>query len=194
MMDHLALYDVLYIYKDTHKIVLDLAESLTDEQIRWKPAGYNLSIGFHLWHLARESDFLKARFMELIPGLAAELGDEREIWAREDLARKWEFPPDLDLGQTGAGTGLSRGAAGSLPIPEKAELLDYLRRSYEAVEKFVELLDACYPSFAEADDELKKKIQNIRLNVLVFLLHDGRHLGMAECLKGLLTGKGTATA
>jgi hypothetical protein len=193
-MDHLALYDVLYIYKDTHKIVLDLAESLTDEQIHWKPAGYNLSIGFHLWHLARESDFLKARFVEIIPGLGAELDDGREIWSREELAAKWNFPAGLDLGQAGAGTGLRKQAAGSLPIPEKEELLDYLRRSYEAVEKFVELLDTCHPNFENADEDLKKKIQNIRLNILVFLLHDGRHLGMAECLKGLLTGKGTATA
>ena len=193
-MTHPALYDVLYIYQDTHRIVLDLAESLTDEQLHWKPAGYSLSIGFHLWHLARESDFLKARLIEVLPQLGAELGDEREIWAREDLARKWNFPAELNLGQTGAGTGLSNPEARSLPIPGKDDLLDYLRRSYEAVEKFVELLDAGQPGVQLEDAQLEQKIQNIRLNILVFLVHDGRHLGMMECLKGLLTGRGTATA
>jgi hypothetical protein len=33
----------------------------------------------------------------------------------------------------------------------------------------------------------------IRLNLLVFLTHDCRHLGMMECLKGLQTGFGSAT-
>ncbi len=46
---------------------------------------------------------------------------------------------------------------------------------------------------ADSDDELKKKLQNIRLNLLVFLTHDCRHLGMMECLKGLQTGFGSAT-
>ena len=59
-MSNQALYDVLQSYKDIHKIVLGLADSLSDEQIRWKPENYSTSIGFHLWHLARESDFLKA--------------------------------------------------------------------------------------------------------------------------------------
>jgi hypothetical protein len=33
----------------------------------------------------------------------------------------------------------------------------------------------------------------IRRNLLVFLTHDCRHLGMMECLKGLQTGFGSAT-
>jgi hypothetical protein len=50
-----------------------------------------------------------------------------------------------------------------------------------------------YPNFENVDEELKKKIENIRLNLLVFLSHDCRHLGMMECLKGLQTGFGSAT-
>jgi hypothetical protein len=55
------------------------------------------------------------------------------------------------------------------------------------------LLDTKYPTFENADEELKKKIEMIRLNLLVFLSHDCRHLGMMECLKGLQTGFGSAT-
>jgi hypothetical protein len=43
------------------------------------------------------------------------------------------------------------------------------------------------------DDDLRKKIEMIRFNLLVFLTHDCRHLGMIECLKGLQTGFGSAT-
>jgi hypothetical protein len=43
-----ALYDVLHSFKDIHKVVLNLADDLSDEQLRWKPEGYSTSIGFHL--------------------------------------------------------------------------------------------------------------------------------------------------
>ncbi|MCI0608590.1 MAG: DinB family protein [Anaerolineae bacterium] len=137
-----ALYDTLQSFKDIHKVVLKLADGLTDEQLNWKPEGYSTSIGFHLWHLARESDYLKAA---------------------------------------------------NLPIPKKDELLGYLRNSYNAIEEFVELFDTKYSDFENVDEELRKKIERVRLNLLVFLTHDCRHLGMMECLKGLQTGFGSAT-
>ncbi|HLO17143.1 MAG TPA: DinB family protein [Anaerolineales bacterium] len=185
-----ALYDVLYNFKDIHKVVLHLAEDLSEEQLHWKPEGYSTSIRFHLWHLARESDYLKAALLDHNPQLIPEFGDGKQIWEKESLAGKWGFPEGL---HETVGTGLSDEAAARLPIPEKEELLAYLRNSYEAIECFIELLDAKYPNFAQMDEELKKKIELIRLNLLVFLTHDCRHLGMMECLKGLQTGFGSAT-
>jgi len=60
-------------------------------------------------------------------------------------------------------------------------------------ESDIELLDTRYSTFENLDEELSKKIQNVRVNLLVFLTHDCRHLGMMECLKGLQTGFGSAT-
>jgi hypothetical protein len=185
-----AYYDTLYHFKEIHKVVLNLAESLTDEQLNWKPEGYSTSIGFHLWHLARESDFLKAAILQYYPGLELGLEDGGEIWAREQLAVKWGFP--VEAHET-VGTGLSDEVAANLPIPKKAELLSYLRDSYAAIEEFVDLLDTKYADFENVDEELRKKVERIRLNLLVFLTHDCRHLGMMECLKGLQTGFGSAT-
>lgn len=185
-----AYYDVLHSFKDIHKVVLNLADELNDEQLNWKPEGYSTSIGFHLWHLARESDFLKAAILHHYPGLDLGYGDEGEIWTRENLAQKWGFP--VEARET-VGTGLSDEVAAALPIPPKPELLDYVRRSYAAIEEFIERLDSKYPAFENVDEELGKKIENTRLNLLVFLTHDCRHLGMMECLKGLLTGFGSAT-
>ena len=184
-----AFYDVLYSFKDIHRVVLELAESLDDEQLKWKPEGYSTSIGFHLWHLARESDYLKAAILTHY-SLGSEFGDGKEIWVKDDLARKWGFPEGT---HETVGTGLSDEVAASLPIPRKDELLSYLRNSYEAIEGFIEKLDSSYPTFENVDDELHKKIEMIRLNLLVFLTHDCRHLGMMECLKGLQTGFGSAT-
>jgi hypothetical protein len=91
------------------------------------------------------------------------------------------------------GTGLSDEVASTLPIPRKEELMDYLCRSYDVLERFVALLDERYPTFDYVDEDFKKKLQNIRLYLLDFLSHDCRHLGMMECLKGLQTGFGSAT-
>lgn len=189
-MSAFALYDVFYLIKDIHKVVLEFANELNDDQLLWRPRGYSTSIGFHLWHLARESDFLRAVILERTPQLVPEFGQPVEIWAQENLARRWGFP--TDLGAT-VGTGLSDEAASTLPIPPKDELMEYLERSYHNLETFVQMLDERYPTFEGLDDDLKKKLQNIRLNLLVFISHDCRHLGMMEVLKGLQTGFGSAT-
>jgi hypothetical protein len=185
-----ALYDVLYSFKDIHKVVLELAADLSEEQLAWKPEGYSTSVGFHLWHLARESDYLKSAILDHTPQLVPEFGDGQQIWQKEGLARKWGFPEELH--QT-VGTGLSDEVAATLPIPAKEQLLGYLRDSYAAIECFIELLDSKYSTFENLDEEWTKKIEMIRLNLLVFLTHDCRHLGMMECLKGLQTGFGSAT-
>ena len=185
-----AFYDTLRSFKDIHQVVLDLADDLSDEQLSWKPEGYSTSIGFHLWHLARESDYLKAAILHHTPQLMPEFGDGKEIWEKESLAQKWGFPGEL---HKTVGTGLTDEVAATLPIPAREELLGYLRNSYQAIEDFIQLLDTRYPTFENTDEELQKKIEMIRLNLLVFLTHDCRHLGMMECLKGLQTGFGSAT-
>jgi DinB superfamily len=185
-----ALYDTLHSFRDIHKVVLDLAADLSDEQLNWKPEGYSTSIGFHLWHLARESDYLKAAILYHNPQFVPEFGDGKEIWEKEGLAQKWGFAEEL---HRTVGTGLTDEAAATLPIPEKEALLGYLRNSYEAIECFIELLDSKYSTFETIDEDLRRKIELIRLNLLVFLTHDCRHLGMMECLKGLQTGFGSAT-
>lgn len=179
-----ALYDTLSGFKNIHKVVLNLADDLNDEQLNWKPEGYSTSIGFHLWHLARESDYLKAAILHHNPQFIPEFGDGKQIWENEALAQKWGFPEGL---HETVGTGLSDEAAANLPIPKKDELLGYLRNSYGVIEQFIESLDTKYPVFENIDEELRKKIEMIRLNLLEFLSHDCRHLGMMECLKGLQT-------
>lgn len=185
-----AFYDLHHQFKAIHRVVLDLAESMTEPQLKWKPSGYGTSVGFHLWHLARESDMLKAAILKHNPQFVPEYGDGVELWEKQRLAKRWGFPDDL---QETVGTGLSDAVAAKLPLPDKEALLAYLREAYEAVEQFVESLDRTYPTFEGVDDELRKQIELVRLNLLVFLTHDCRHLGMMECLKGLQTGFGSAT-
>ncbi len=125
-MSTAAPYDILYSFRDIHKVVLNLAADLNDQQLNWKPKGYSTSLGFHLWHLARESDYLKAALLRHNPQFVPEFGDGKEAWEKEDLAKAWGFPEGLY--QT-VGTGLSDEAAARLPILPKEELLGYLRTS-----------------------------------------------------------------
>ncbi len=139
--------------REIHRVVLELAESLDEDQLRWRPDGYATSVGFHLWHLARESH----------------------------------------SSATTVGTGLTDEVAATLPIPAKAEVLAYLRRSYADLEAFVTLVDERFPTADGLDPAFATRVGRIRLNVLNFLTHDCRHLGMMEVLKGLQTGFGSAT-
>lgn len=189
-MTTFAKYDVLTSFRDIHKVVLNLADSLDDEQLKWRPAEYSTSIGFHLWHLARESDYLKAAINKYFPQLGPDFGDGREIWHQEGLAQRWGFP--AELAET-VGTGISDELAANIPLPAKSDLMDYLSRSYLAIEGLVELLDGRYADFEQVDQDMRLVIERVRQNLLVFLSHDARHLGMMECLKGLQTGFGSAT-
>ena len=190
-MDSYVPYNTLRAYKVNHKLILGLAESLGDEQMLWKPAGYNNSIAFNLWHIARWSDNLIAEVLKEYPDLDLDLGEATEIWEQESLAKKWGLPPVLYPG----GTGLSDEAADGLIFPVKEEMLAYLRKTFSRTEEFIEKFDARYPgSESITDEELHKAITDIRWNLYYYLMHHCRHLGMMEALKGLLTGKGSAAA
>ena len=186
-----ATYDVDAASRDIHRVVIELVESVDEAQFQWRPEGYATSIAFHAWHLARESDFLRAAILERTEEqLGSEFGSKTEIWVSEGLLERWGFPPEIG---TAVGTGLTDEVASSLPIPERDEVLGYLRRSYEELEAFVRLLDERYPAADGLDPDFGLRIGRIRLNVLNFLTHDCRHLGMMEVLKGLQTGFGSAT-
>jgi hypothetical protein len=190
-MDSYAPYNTLRAYKVNHKLILGLAESLTDDQILWKPAGYNNSIGFNLWHIARWSDNLIAEILKEFPELDIDLGEATEIWEQESLAQKWGLPPVLYPG----GTGLSDEAIDGLSFPSKDEMIAYLRKTFSRTEKFIENCDERYLSSEPiADEVLYKTITDIRWNLYYYLMHHCRHLGMMEALKGLLTGQGSAAA
>jgi hypothetical protein len=190
-MDSYVPYDTLRAYKVNHKLILGLVESLTDEQLLWKPAGYNNSIAFNLWHIARWSDNLIAEVLKEFPQLGLDLGQAAEIWEQDSLAEKWGLPPVLYPG----GTGLSDEAAEGLVFPAKEELLAYLRKTFGRTEQFIEQFDALYPgSGSISDKELHRTITDIRWNLYYYLMHHCRHLGMMEALKGLFMGKGSAAA
>lgn len=182
-------YDILRGYRVNHKLILKLTEELTDEQLLWKPTGYNNSIAFNLWHIARWSDNLIAEVLKEYPKLGLDMGDPREIWEQESLGQKWGLPPVLNPG----GTGLSDEEMEGLIFPSKEEMLVYLRKTFTRTEEFIEKFDARFPGSEPIPDaEQHQSVNELRWHICYYLLHHSRHLGMMEALKGLLLGRGSA--
>ena len=162
-------------YRLTHEQVLRLVDRLDEHQIAWRPNRTTLSIGFHVWHLARWADYLQ----EMITG-------DGQIWEAEELAARW--------GLGGAGLGMSDDASASLPLPEKDVLLDYARRAFSAAEQAVAAIgDDQFHRIVQDRHESVGKEAEIGDIVLNWWKHDNRHLGMIECMLGNQGLHGTAT-
>jgi hypothetical protein len=79
--------------------------------------------------------------------------------------------------------------AAGLPLPPKDVLVAYARRAFAAAEAAIAAID---------DAELLRDRTDqpgtpVGRAILVHIVHDNRHLGEIECLRGLLGLKGTAT-
>jgi hypothetical protein len=170
-------------YRSRHALVLNLVDSLNDQQITWQPNKTTPSIGFHVWHLARWADYLQ----EVLTSTDA------QIWEQEELATKWGFA-STDLGFAETGLGMDDDIVASLIFPGKEVLLDYARRAFTKADQAVSAL---------GDDQFHRKVRDrhgiegkelmIGDAVLNWLVHASRHLGMIECLLGVQGLHGTAT-
>jgi hypothetical protein len=163
--------------RETHRRVIALTRDLSDEQLN-RPAGPSSpSIGFHLWHLARWADYDRWQ-----------VDGTRQIWHSRRLADAWGLPQS-DLGQSTTGTEMADDVSGQLPLPPKDALLDYAAASFAALDGTLSSLESellLRPVRPGAPDRLLDLVFN-------FLIHDHRHLGMIEALRGMLGLQGSAT-
>ena len=166
-------------YAQAHEQVLNLVADLTDEQLRRSPGQSSPPIAFHLWHMARYADSLPQEM--LAPTKSA------QIWEVEGLAAKWGLDPS-SLGLYQTGTRMDIDVALNLAWPNKDALVDYAGRSFAAAERAVATLDDSrfgYPAMSWSG-------RTIGWIVLEYLTNDQRHMGMIECLKGVLGLEGSA--
>jgi hypothetical protein len=166
--------------KTTRELVLKVVDGLSDEQLAWRPAPRAHSMAWTLWHIARCAD-----------KFAAQVGDTKEIWAREGLAAKWGLAEIL-LGSNGLGTGVDDEVAATLRPPSKDPLVDYARRSFAALDAVVDRFDADAVA-REHTTFFFDEPAAIGRAFITSIAHDNRHLGELEYVKGLLGLRGTAT-
>jgi hypothetical protein len=116
-----------------------------------------------------------------------------QIWEKEELAVQWGFSGS-NLGFAETGLGMDDDVLTSLPFPRKEILLDYARRAFTKADQAVGTL---------RDDQFHRRVRDrhkvegeeltLGEAILNWLVHDSRHLGMIECLLGVLGQHGTAT-
>lgn len=186
-------------YLETHARVLQMANELSDEQLAWRPPGSASSIGFNLWHLARWADHLQATIPGMTTVLSRRLEPGLQLWEVEGLAAQWDFDV-ATLGFAETGMLMDTDAAARLSLPPKELLLDYVRRAFAAAEKAVSVVDDA--QWLELEQEQFEEQDRTKLGpkatvggaILAHLVHDNRHLGMMECLRGLQTISGSVTS
>lgn len=169
-------------YSNTQEDLLELVEGLTDEQFSWTPNPTTPSIGFHLWHMARWADYLQ----EMING------QDSQIWETEGLAARWSVATQT-LGFADTGMGMDDSVTAALQLPEKAQLLDYVRKTFAAAQQAIaQINDATFRTVYA--DLHGKSWHNGQIGpiIMTWLTHDNRHTGMIECLIGLQGMSGSA--
>lgn len=160
--------------------ILECVSPLSEEQLRWQPNASAPSIRFHLFHIARNADYLQCCITEAAS----------QIWTRENMAAQWNInPAQLGLGENGAT--LEDEVAMHLPLPDKQRLLDYAERVIAITDR----------ALGEVDDEAFQRVvpayggRPMAIGAVIAdqLEHLSRHLGMIEAMRGVQGLAGTAT-
>ncbi|MCC6455810.1 MAG: DinB family protein [Caldilineaceae bacterium] len=189
----------------THGWVLNAVVGLTTQQLDHRFGPTSPPLGWHLWHVARWADRLQASFTPRGDGNSAEPSDpNRDIWHIEGLAAQWKLDP-AKLGVLETGPAMTHDDATALAVQiNKIALLDYVRRSFSAVEQALATLsDADLQGARTSIKEYRIQDNTVfeapgeatthLADILFHFSHTTRHLGMMEGLRGLLDMEGTIT-
>jgi len=164
---------LVWNYALAHERTLKLVGDLTDEQFGTPLHPSVHSIGWQLWHIARWDDRFAEILLENLPALAREHGAARQVWKGESIGERWGFPVGT-LGVRDTGTDMKGEDADQLAFADKVSgsLTDEL---------------ILMESPRDPDHE------SVGQNLMYWIDHVNRHLGMMEAMKGQLGLTGSAT-
>jgi len=181
-MNATPLGEIVLWFRDAHVNIVQLAESLSDDQLRWQPHPQANSIAFQLWHLARSADYIQARLSDATLELGKRLGARQQLWLAENYASKWEFDSST-LGIEEMGWEMTPDAAAHLRFPSKDALLNYVRRSFEIEEQTLDALDdEQYQAFRLHDWASNQTVGNFLMS---YFVHEREHFGVMQYMQGL---------
>ena len=167
---------LLRSYRLAHERLLTAAADLAPEQFA-RSAGPSLhSVAWQLWHAARWDDVFASY---LHKALAQD--PRTQVWEREALADRWSVGSGV-LGRRDTGTEMSDEAAEQIRFPDKKEVVGYARLAFAYAEEGITLVpDDQLLAAPKVDPDGDTKFDN----VLIYLEHLSRHLGMIEAIRGL---------
>ena len=175
---------LLRSYRLTHKRLLTAAEELSPEQFTWSAGPSLHSVAWQLWHAARWDDVFASY---LHKALAQD--PRTQVWEREALADQWSLASGA-LGRRDTGTEMPDEAAELIRFPAQAEVVSYARLAFAYADEAIKLIpDDQLLAAPKVDPDGDTKLDN----VLIYLEHLSRHLGMIEAISGLRGSVGSAT-
>jgi len=167
---------LLRIYKLTHQRLLSAGEELSAEQFAWSAGPSLHSVAWQLWHAARWDDVFASYFHR-----ALAKDPRAQVWERESLAERWSLAPG-SMGRRDTGTEMSDEAAEEMRFPIQKEVVDYARLVFAYAEEAIKLIkDEELLAVPRVEPDGDTKLDN----VLIYLEHLSRHLGMIESIRGL---------
>lgn len=176
---------VLRSYRLAHARLLTAAEGMSPEQFARSGGSSLHSVAWQLWHAARWDDVFASYLHRVFAR------DPRtQVWERESLADRWS----LASGSTGrrtTGTEMSDEMAEEIRFPDQNQVISYARLAFAYADEAIELVpDDQFLAVANDDPDSSTKLDN----VLIYLEHLSRHLGMIESIRGLQGLDGSPTA
>ena len=163
-------------YRVTHERLLKAAEELSQEQFSWSAGPSLHSVAWQLWHAARWDDVIASYFHRSLAH------DPRtQVWDRESLAARWSLPAE-SMGRRDTGTQMSDEMAEQMRFPDQKEVVGYARLAFAYAEQAIGLIpDDLFLVVPKEDPDADTTLDN----VLIYLEHLSRHLGMIEAIRGL---------
>jgi len=167
---------LLRSYRLAHERLLKAAEELSPEQFAWSAGPSLHSVAWQLWHAARWDDVFASYFHR---ALAQE--PRAQVWERESLADRWSLVSG-SLGRRDTGTELSDEAAEEIRFPAQVEVVGYAKLAFAYADEAITLIsDDQLLALPKVEPDGDTKLDN----VLIYLEHLSRHLGMIESIRGL---------
>ncbi|HUZ85791.1 MAG TPA: DinB family protein [Candidatus Baltobacterales bacterium] len=159
-----------------HQRLLTAAEATSSEQFT-SSAGRSLhSVAWQLWHAARWDDVFASY---LHKALAQD--PRSQVWDREALVERWSIASG-SAGRRDTGTEMSDEAAEEMRLPVQEEVVRYARLAFAYAEKAITLVsDEQLLAAPSVDPDGDTKLDN----VLIYLEHLSRHLGVIESIRAL---------
>ena len=179
---------IAHNYAIAHERALKVVEDLTDEQFARPLHSSVHSIGWQLWHIARWDDRFAELLLEKLPELTKRHGEARQLWTGESIGQKWGLPAGT-MGLRDTGTDMADEAADQVHLPAKEDVVDYARRAFAYADEVTSSLT----------DQLMMEVpgdphhDTFGQNLMYWLDHVNRHLGMMEAMKGQLGLTGSVT-
>jgi len=176
-------------YAVAHGRVVESAGRTEDSQFAKSMGTRVHSVAWQVWHIARWDDRFAEIVIDKTPDLAGRFGPPGQIWARESLAKQWGLPIG-QMGRRDTGTGMDDEPADALRLPGKAVVLDYAQRVFAHLQAVLKAMpdDSLFAVMADDPDG-----DSYADNIMIYLDHVERHLGMIEALRGLQGTAGSAT-